>query len=448
MAANPFHAYFHNCDSGRIKARGCVGSQEKTPAVQGLLFIFPEAGWTMVIDHIHVEPTTTPTPDQSGIEIVERKGLGHPDTICDLIMERISQALSQAYQKHFGRILHHNCDKGLLVSGQAEHRLGGGRIIEPMRLVIGDRATSVKEFDVAEIAVETAKRWFSDNLPEVDPKQHLVCQVELKGGSEELTGIFREASTIIAANDTSAAVGYAPLTETERLVLGAEKFLNGRDFKQRFPAGGQDVKIMGVRKVDELDLTVAMPLLDRLVESEACYFRQKEEMRAALLAFLNRQLTGLRHVNVSLNTLDRRGLGSAGMYLSVLGTSAEDADSGEVGRGNQINGIIALNRPRGSEAAAGKNPVSHVGKIYSVLTHLLAEMIYREISGLEQVVVWLCSRIGAPVNEPQVAAVQLTLKAGAKLDDVADPVRQIVMHELEQMPEFCLELAQGKHPIC
>ena len=402
----------------------------------------------MPINRIHVEQAITPTAGQSEIEIVERKGLGHPDTICDLVMESISQALSKAYLEKFGRILHHNCDKGLLIAGQAEHRLGGGRVIEPMRLVIGDRATLVKEFDVADLAIETARSWFRGNLPEVDSNRHLVCQVELKGGSEELTGIFREASTIAAANDTSAAVGYAPLSETERMVLDAEKFLNGSAFKRRFPASGQDVKIMGLRKQDELDLTVAMPLLDRFVESEVSYFRQKEEMREALLAFLNPQLTRLQRLNASLNTLDRPGVGLAGMYLSILGTSAEDADSGEVGRGNQVNGIIALNRPRGSEAAAGKNPVSHVGKIYSVLTHLLANRIYREISGLEQVVVWLCSRIGAPVNEPQVAAVQIKLEPRTNFPDIVDPIRQIVSRELERMPQLCVELTEGMYPLC
>jgi S-adenosylmethionine synthetase len=136
------------------------------------------------------------------------------------------------------------------------------------------------------------------------------------------------------------------------------------------------------------------------------------------------------------------------MYLSVLGTSAENADSGEVGRGNQVNGIIALNRPRGSEAAAGKNPVSHVGKIYSVLTHLLANRIYQEIGGLEQVIVWLCSRIGAPINDPQAAAVQLTLKTGAQLADVTESVRQIVQRELENLANFCRRLAEGEYPVC
>ncbi|MGE5216827.1 MAG: methionine adenosyltransferase [Chloroflexota bacterium] len=402
----------------------------------------------MPLTAIHVEQSFAPGPGENQIEIVERKGLGHPDTICDLVMERISQALSKAYHEHFGRILHHNCDKGLLVAGEAEQRLGGGRIIAPMRLVIGDRATLVKEFDVGAIAIESAKSWFRENLPEIDPEQHLIYQVELKGGSEELTEIFRQDSTVAPANDTSAAVGYAPLSETERLVLEAEKFLNGGEFKRNFPASGQDVKVMGVRHGRRLDLTVAMPLLDRYVATEAGYFSQKEAMRQALVVHLSERLVALREVAVGLNTLDQPGRGLAGMYLSVLGTSAENADSGEVGRGNQVNGIIALNRPRGSEAAAGKNPVSHVGKIYSVLTHLLAENIYRQIPGLDQVTVWLCSRIGAPIDTPQVAAVQVKLKAGAKFTDVDEPTRRMVSAKLEGMAKFCSELAQGEYPIC
>ena len=103
---------------------------------------------------------------------------------------------------------------------------------------------------------------------------------------------------------------------------------------------------------------------------------------------------------------------------------------------------------RSSEAAAGKNPVSHVGKIYNVLTHLLAERIYREVPGLAQVVVWLCSRIGTPIDEPQVASVQVKLIRGAKFAALAEPIRQIVSRELKRMPDFCRELAEGKYSIC
>lgn len=396
---------------------------------------------------ISVQEINGPTPAEVDIEIVERKGVGHPDTICDLVMERISEALSQAYLKHYGRILHHNCDKGLLVAGQVERCYGGGRVIEPMRLVIGDRATLVKEFDVRELAVETAKQWFRENLPEVDPMRHLSYQVELKGGSDELTGIFRGDSVVTVANDTSAAVGYAPLTETERMVLEAEQLLNGSQFKHEYSDSGKDVKIMGIRERDNLSLTVAMPLIDKYISNEATYFQRKEEMSQALRSELRSRCDKLRDVTVKMNTLDQKGAGLSGMYLSVIGTSAEDADSGEVGRGNQVNGIIALNRPRGSEAAAGKNPVSHVGKIYSVLTHVIAAQI-TAIPGVRQAVVWLCSRIGAPVNQPQVAAVQVALDGHTRLSVIEGTIREVVTGELEGLPDFCRALAGGKYPIC
>ena len=94
------------------------------------------------------------------VEIVERKGIGHPDTMCDSIMDAISVALCAAYREAFGTILHHNIDKGLLAAGSVERHFGGGRIVSPMELIIGDRATfkaAGKEIPVADIAVTAAK---------------------------------------------------------------------------------------------------------------------------------------------------------------------------------------------------------------------------------------------------------------------------------------------------
>jgi S-adenosylmethionine synthetase len=399
-------------------------------------------------DEILIQEIVSPTAGDGELEIVERKGVGHPDTICDLVMERVSQALHREYLRRSGRMMHYNCDKGMLIAGQVERRFGGGRVLEPMGFLIGDRATLVPEFDVSQIAVETAKNWVRENLPEVDVERHIQFQAEFKGGSDELRRIFSRPGTLAIANDTSAAVGYAPLTETERLALDAERFLNAPKFKITFPESGIDVKIMAVRTRDQASLTVAMPLLDRLVANESEYFRRKEEMRLALLSYLKSRLDKIREITVALNTLDRPGMGLAGIYLSVLGTSAEDADSGEVGRGNQVNGIIALNRPHGSEAAAGKNPFSHVGKIYNVLTSLLARQIQNEVSGVREVIVWLCSRIGDPVDSPQVATVQVKLERNVHLAAVADPIRRLMARELARIQPFCQALAEGKYPIC
>jgi S-adenosylmethionine synthetase len=83
-----------------------------------------------------------------------------------------------------------------------------------------------------------------------------------------------------------------------------------------------------------------------------------------------------------------------------------------------------------------------------VLSHLLARQIYHEVIGLREVVVWLCSRIGDPVDGPNVISVHIKLDQGAALLDLGDPIRRIIARELQRMPLFCSELAAGKYSIC
>jgi len=384
------------------------------------------------------------------VEIVERKGKGHPDSICDAVMEKISVALSKEYQKNFGRILHHNIDKGLLVAGQVERKFGGGCVKKPMKLYIGDRATFEAEgvkIPVEEMAIKAAKGWIRDNLRFVDSEKDLRYFSELHPSSEELAGIFLKGKTLLPANDTSAAVGYAPLTETELVVLKTEDYLNSSNFKKKFPETGEDVKVMGYRVNKELNLTVAMPLISRFVDSESDYFAKKGKVIEDIENFLS-NFDVMEKINVELNTLDVPGKGLDGIYLSVLGTSAEDADSGEVGRGNRVNGVISLNRPMGTEAAAGKNPVSHVGKIYNFLSHKIANEIYSQVNGIREIYVWLCSQIGNPIDEPKVASVQVVLKKGVSLNSVSNDIRDVTDCELSKIGDFCQDLIEGKYPVC
>ena len=318
-----------------------------------------------------------------------------------------------------------------------------------MRLVLGDRAASEyhgKRIQVGAIAEASAKGWLGQNLRFVDPQKHLVFQNELKEGSPELTDIFERE--VVGANDTSAAVGYAPLTETEGLVLTAEQWLNSPDFQRRFPEAGEDVKVMGVRRDRDLTLTVALAFVDRFVPDAHSYFRRKEEMRLALTEYLTGRLHALDGVAVYLNTLDDPARGEGGLYLTVLGTSAEGGDCGQVGRGNRVNGVMPLNRPISSEAAAGKNPVSHVGKIYTLLTHHIARQVAERVQGVAEVYVWLCSQIGQPINAPWVAAAQVILQEGAGLPDVQPAIEAIIEQELAGIHEFGERLARGELPVC
>ncbi|MCD6092976.1 MAG: methionine adenosyltransferase [Candidatus Aenigmarchaeota archaeon] len=385
--------------------------------------------------------------EEHKVEVVERKGIGHPDTICDSMMNQISVELCKEYLNKFGRIFHHNIDKSLLVAGEAEQKFGGGEIKKPMLMVIGDRATfevEGREVDVNGIAINTAKKWLKENLRFVDPEKDMKYQNELKRGSAALRDIFKRGDEILGANDTSAAVGFAPLTQTEKIVLETEKFLNSKQFKKDFPESGEDVKVMGLRTNGELHLTIAMPLVDRFVKDENDYFRKKEELLEQIKNFVNDKTDYKPFIYV--NTLDKRGRGIGGIYMTVTGTCAEDADCGQVGRGNRVNGIIPLNRPIGSEAAAGKNPVSHVGKIYNVLSHRIANEIYNAVE-VKEVYVWLLSQIGKPIDHPKIAAAQVIPKNGS-IDDIRKEVNEVVDRELANIQKLCTDLARGKIGVC
>ena len=381
------------------------------------------------------------------VEVVERKGLGHPDYICDSIMNQVSVDLCKEYLDRFGAIMHHNIDKGMLVAGEVKTKFQGGVILKPIRIIFGDRATfevGDEVIDVNNIAIDAAKKWIKNNLRFVNADS-IEYQVEIARGSSELTDIFKRKDSILGANDTSAAVGYAPMSPTETLVLETERYLNSADFKKRFPESGEDIKVMGLREKNKLNLTIADPLIDMFIESESEYFRKKDELLEEIKMYVIGR-TGLE-TSISLNTLDREGHGMGGIYLTVTGTSAEDADSGQVGRGNRVNGIIPLNRPVSSEAAAGKNPVSHVGKIYNVLSHRIANEIYVNVPDINEVYVWLLSQIGEPIDKPKIAAAQVIMERGT-LESVEKEINEVIDRELSNIREFCMELAYGKIPVC
>lgn len=243
------------------------------------------------------------------------------------------------------------------------------------------------------------------------------------------------------ANDTSAAVGFAPLTKTEQMVLSVEQYLNSDPFRQLFPGTGEDIKIMGLRQGRKLHLTVAIAFVDRFVPSCDAYFEYKQKIKEHLQTYLKYFQNDFKHIQIDINALDDPQRGETGLYLTVLGISAEGADSGQVGRGNRVNGLISLSRPQGVEAHAGKNPVNHVGKIYSHFAHHVARRIYAQVGGICEVYVYLCSQIGRPISDPLVACVKVLLDSNTSLDRIRSSVELMVKEELAQMNGFTSRLA-------
>jgi S-adenosylmethionine synthetase len=383
---------------------------------------------------LDIETEAGPPTDRRPVEIVERKGIGHPDTICDALAEAFSRRLCAFYADRFGGILHHNVDKALLYGGAAAPAFGGGRVIEPIAIYLCGRATREAGgvvVPVEELGIDAARAWLGAHLHALDPDRHVRLHCLVRGGSADLTGLFGRGADRPLANDTSCGVGFAPATRLERVVRAVEARLNDPATKALHPAIGEDVKVMGVRRGDRVALTVACAMIDRWLGDVAAY-REACATVAAIAATAARAAADV-DVAVAVNAADDPAAGR--LYLTVTGTSAEAGDDGEVGRGNRANGLITPFRPMTMEAAAGKNPRSHVGKLYNLAAGRIAETVAGRLGDAE-VACWLVSRIGSPIDEP--ATVHVRVRAPRPPDPAAvrSVAQPVVAAELGRLPDL------------
>lgn len=383
--------------------------------------------------------TSSEWPDERPVEIVERKGLGHPDTLCDAIAERVSTVLCHAYRDRFGTILHHNVDKVLLCGGASCPRFGGGEIVQPIEIYLAGRATTEwrgVRVPVDELAIAACREVLAERLP-LHRDVRVVSRI--RPGSSDLTMLFARGAVPLA-NDTSCGTGFAPLTELERTVLEVEPAIHDAGVKRAHPEIGSDVKIMGIRHRNRVELTIACAFIDRHVDSVADYVARKTEAQRLAADVAARICSA--PASIVINAADDVDRGE--VYLTVTGSSAESGDDGEVGRGNRINGLITPHRPMTMEAAAGKNPVSHVGKLYNIVASRIASNIVAEMSHAGAATCTMVSRIGAPIDEP--AMVEVTL-ATPPSDGDRLRVVEIVRGELAGFERLRDEVVAGLVPL-
>ena len=309
--------------------------------------------------NISIEQLNRIPTHKSDVEIVERKGIGHPDSICDGIAEAVSRELSKYYLKEYGRVLHHNTDQLEAVGGQSKPKYGGGKLLEPSYIILSGRATSQvdgESIPVKSISIGATKNYLKSHFKHLNIDTDVIIDSMIGHGSVDLRGLFDTGK--LKSNDTSFGVGFAPLSDTERLVLATEKYING-DIKKTLPAIGYDVKVMGFREKNTINLTVAAAFVDKFVKDHSEYQSIKEQLKSKVLDNATK-LTD-KKVQVYVNTGDSEA--EHVEYLTVTGLSLENGDDGSVGRGNRVNGLITPYRAMSMEAAAGKNPVTHVGKL-------------------------------------------------------------------------------------
>ena len=390
---------------------------------------------------------TTPIEERP-IEIVERKGLGHPDSICDGIAESVSSALCKMYREKVGTILHHNTDQVELVGGHAYPKFGGGHMVAPIYILISGRATmqildkekgEIIKLPTGTVAIEAARSYLKKVLRNIDVDKDVIIDCRMGQGSTDLIEVFeRKKSEIPLANDTSFGVGYAPLSTTERLVLETERFLNSEELKREIPAVGEDIKVMGLREGKKITLTIAMAVVDKYVKSLEEYYEVKRKVKEKVEK-LAKEIAKDYDVEVCINTADS----GESVYLTVTGTSAEMGDDGSVGRGNRTNGLITPFRPMSMEAASGKNPVNHVGKIYNILANIIAKEV-AEIEGVKECYIRILSQIGRPINEPKILDIEVITEEGYNIEDIEPKAKDIAKKWLNRIPEVMEKVINGE----
>ncbi|KAB1193783.1 methionine adenosyltransferase [Haloferax sp. MBLA0076] len=365
------------------------------------------------------------------LEFVERKGIGHPDSLCDGVAEAVSRRLSRFYRDEFGRIHHHNTDKVHLGAGRSRPVFGGGTVVDPIYVLVGGRATTSvdgESLPIDDLATAAARDYLLETVPELDP-EHVVVETRIGQTSGDLGSLFDRGEEPLA-NDTSIGVGHAPGTQTEQFVRTLEPRLH-----RELSAVGKDVKLMALRRGDRLSLTVAAAVLDSAVDN----LNEYRDVLAQIESLIEQHAESTIDYPVSVTVNNADNFAEGQVYLTTTGLSAEAGDDGSVGRGNRANGLITPHRQMSLEATAGKNPLTHVGKLYNLLSLRIARRLHDELgatySGVE-----LLSRIGDPVAEPWAVDVVSTV-------DEHEAVRDAIVDEFGDLDDLRSALLDGRLPV-
>lgn len=399
--------------------------------------------------------------DDTPFEIVERKGIGHPDTLCDAIAEKVSQAYSQYCLDHYGIILRHMVDKIALSGGAAKVKFGGGEMQKPIRLYLNCRFTRSYQQEMIpylEIVKNVVYKHLGEVLPLLDLNQWLTVVdnthftpgpgvVYDPDGStqnerqfffdipQKEFAVFHDNS--LRSNDTSTAVAYSPLSAAEQVVMFVETMLNGREFKRFHPYVGTDIKVMVKRIQKRLGITVCVPFVAAHTPNREFYFE-----KIKLLADIIRQLVtskfGQFDITVWLNTRDNPN--KSDYYLTLTGSAIESGDEGVVGRGNRYNGVIPFTRHMSIEACCGKNPVYHVGKLYTAISSIISDEIFR-FTGLETYV-YLTSQMGRSLSDPWSVCVEVC--GGEATPTEHQMIEEVVEHTLSNANNITRKIVRGE----
>ena len=385
--------------------------------------------------------------DDIQFEVVETKGKGHPDNICDTLAEKISKNYSKYCIENYGVILRHMIDKLSILGGGSKVHFGKGEMIAPIRMLINGRFTDRykdEKIDYISIVENTIKDYFKELFPLLDVDKYLVIvdnthhnegpgvvyddDNSTKNERKKFFEVIDEKDILkhnnfLRCNDTSTTVSYYPMSKLEKVVLSIEQTLNSNQYKINNPWVGNDIKVMGIRKNQKIEITSCVPLISLYVTNLEDYKTKLENLKIDIEKIIRKEFEN-NEVSIFLNTRDNYE--NNDLYLTAIGSAVESGDEGAVGRGNRSRGIIPFCRNFSMEAPCGKNPVYHTGKLFTAIGDVISEKIYKRYN-IENVV-FCTSKMGDDIKDPWNISVELH-------NDVSNEIRKgienIIKEEIE-----------------
>ena len=372
-------------------------------------------------------------PQDNSFEVVERKGIGHPDTVADAVAERISVEYSRYCLEHFGVILHHNVDKFAALGGLVDVDWGKADMIEPIRAVVNGRVSASfnnEQIPLKEIFTKAIKDQLSTSLPLLDSSKWLEIIDHSTSYSKNprwfnpLTLDDIPDHSNLFANDTSAVVSYWPLTESEQLALKLEGYFYDENQKPKNEEFGQDIKVMVVRRDNKFDITLCVPFVSKYLDGPDSYWNKLCMLESKLKDYTRDILGKTVGIDLKVNPHDQKKKASVdakSFYFVASGGALDYGEEGVVGRGNNRLGIIPSFRPYTMEAACGKNPVYHVGKVLGLVADVLAKKVATKCDCNTEV--WIVTRNADPLFEPNNVIVNTSKKVNVeKIKSIVESV--------------------------
>ena len=396
--------------------------------------------------------------DEDKGEFVERKGLGHPDTLADALAEKLSAEYSKYTLKKYGAILHHNFDKVGLLGGSSYVTFGRGYLTKPIRVLLNGRVSTKfadEKIPIIKLLIRWTENFFKEKLPMIDTADDLEFHFNLSNQSSpgktytkeadkgsrmywfEPRGLFdlKELEKPLS-NDTSLGVGYAPYSNLEKMILDIEIELNSLNFKNRHKWIGSDIKLMGFRQLNNYYITMCIPQIANFVKNLNEYKANLKIARKKVEEIIKKY--SINNFELNINTRDDYSVRE--LYLTATGSSIESGDEGLVGRGNRINGVISPNKPMSMEGSCGKNPIYHIGKIYYLAANEIAKKIYKKFGIKNEV--FIVSQSGRYLLDPWIIMVNIQNDFHKK-----DVIEKLVLEEIKKIQSLTSKIINNKFKL-